>query len=416
MLVGTLLFAVTSSIQAQESAPQVAGSVTGRVTDADNGAPIVGAIVTLAHSLIIGPWEANFLTTRTDKDGDYRFENVADYCCYDISASAVGFVSQEYKHQGPLHIDPSTHLQGIDFRLMHEAVIRGTVVDENGRPVANLPVAALGPPQHRWELEHLGAWAKTDALGQFVIRGLPPGIYRVCANEIAWYNVSHRPPYREGWYRDSPSREGAIPIALKEGDERSGLRITVEPETRHQVVVRPSGPLGAKVPVRYEVTLERPHDMSIKQTYGNYSFPDLPPGRYSLTTTAWGPVQYLGKNEKVIDLTDSDITVHMRLGGPGEIAGTVKWTGASVEPAAKALFTIESEDGVIQEVRVNARAHFVVSKVIPGNYLFISSPDASAAPVPRDVQCSGKKVSDRSPLQIGDSQKVLDYVVTLANP
>jgi hypothetical protein len=76
---------------------------------------------------------------------------------------------------------------------------------------------------------------------------------------------------------------------------------------------------------------------------------------------------------------------------------------------------IESEEGAIHEVRANARGHFDVSKVLPGKYLFIPLQVAPVA-VPRSVQCREKEVSDDSPLQIGDRQKVLDCKVTLANP
>ena len=410
-----MLFVVARSLPAQEPPPRLAG----RVTQSVSGAPIEDATITLVPPVITGT--LNFQTAKTDSDGNYRFDQVRNGA-YSVTATADGFVSLDYKHDATpagafLFFDQSTSFQGIDFKLAHEAVIGGTVVDEAKKPVANLPVTAVGPPGKDGKPGHVGALQKTDALGQFSLRGLPAATYLVCANESAWYNDFSVPRlhYRETWYGGAGSREGAIPIVLKEGDERNNLRITVEPEMHHQVIVRPSGPLGATGPLRYEVTIERRNLSSIRQADGSYLLADLPPGHYTLLTTAWAPVQYLGKSEKGIDVTDSDVTVRVRMDGLGEIAGTANWTGAHDESSGRTLFMIESEEGAIHEVRANARGHFDVSKVLPGKYLFIPLQVAPVA-VPRSVQCRGKEVSDDSPLQIGDRQKVLDCKVTLANP
>jgi hypothetical protein len=93
----------------------------------------------------------------------------------------------------------------------------------------------------------------------------------------------------------------------------------------------------------------------------------------------------------------------------------VNWVGAPIASSEKAVFMIESEEGALQDIHVNARGLFDFSKVLPGNYLFIPLQVAPAATLQR-VQCGGKEVSDDSPLQIGDRQRVLDCKVTLANP
>ena len=414
--IAAILFVVTGSIQAQDAPPKLAG----RVAQADSGAPIAGATVTLLSPIFTRP--PDLPTVTTDSNGNYRFDQVLNGNYY-TTVSADGFVSQEYKRAAArvssfLHVDSSTSIQGIDFRLALEAVIRGTVVDNHGKPVANLPVAAIVPPGKDGKPDHLGALNKTDALGHFALKGLPAATYLVCANEPAWYNdgaVTPRLHYRETWYGSGASRDGAIPITMKEGDERNDLAITVEPEVRYRVVVWPSGPLGTTTPVRYEVTIKDGNYHSVKQADGSFIISDLPPRHYTLLTTAWAPVEYLGRSEKDIDVTDSDVTVHVRIAGLGEIAGTAKWDGAPVESSGKALFLLESEEGTIREVSVNAQGHFDVSKVLPGKYLFIPVQPAPVA-VPRSVQCGGKEVRDDSPLQIGDRQKVLDCKVTLENP
>ena len=410
-----MLFVATQSIQAQGSSPKLAG----RVTQADNGAPIEGATIRLLPPFIAGV--LNLQTVRTDGNGNYRFDQVLNGT-YSITASADGFVSQDYSRDATpesafLRVDSSTSIHGIDFHLAHEAVIRGAVVDEAGEAVANLPVTAVGLQGSDKKTGHVGALAKTDAFGRFVLRGLPAATYLVCANGPAGYGASSmpNPPYRETWYGGGVSSEGAIPITLKEGDERMRVRIAVAPELRHRVVVWPSGPEGGPAPDRYDVTIEHRSHISMKQADGSYVIPDIPPGHYTLVSTAWLRVQYLGQGEESFDVSDSDVTVNVHLGGLGEIAGTVKWDDAHGASSEKALFEIESEEGAAQGVRVNTQGQFDLTNVLPGKYRFEPFPVGPVA-VPRKVHCRGKEVNDNSPLQIGDREKVLDCKVMLANP
>lgn len=170
--VAVVILVLVPLVQAQESQPKL----SGRVTEADSSSPIEGATVTLLPLNIIGKF--NLQTARTDSVGNYRFEKVSDGT-YSITASADGFVSQDYNRDAApegafLRVDSSTSIQGIDFHLAHEAVLRGTVVDEAGKPVANIPVTAVGLRGKDRKPGHVGAVAKTDALGRFVLRGLPP--------------------------------------------------------------------------------------------------------------------------------------------------------------------------------------------------------------------------------------------------
>jgi hypothetical protein len=415
--VAVVIFGLVRLVQAQEPQP----ILTGRVTEADSNSPIEGATVTLLPPFIAG--QLNLQTARTDSNGTYRFEKVADGT-YSITAFADGFVRQDYKRDASaeaafLRVDSSASIRGIDFQLAHEAVIRGTLIDGAGRPIGDLSVTAVRQKSAANESGRLANVyaARTDGSGQFVLKGLPAATYRVCANGPAGYGASSNPgaSYRETWYGGTASSEGAIPITLKERDERRGVRIVVERETRYRIVIWPSGPEGGPAPDRYDVTIEHRNHTSMKQVDGSYVIPDIPPGHYTLLSTAWSRVQYLGQGEESLDVSDSDVILHIHLGGLGEVGGTVQWTGSPVVSSEIALFAIESEEGAAQGVRVDARGHFDVSRVLPGKYRFKPFQVAPVA-VPRSVQCGGKEISDDFPLRIGDREKVLDCRVTLANP
>jgi hypothetical protein len=407
-------FVLAISVHAQGPEPKLAG----RVTQIDSGSPIEGATVTLLPPFIAG--QLNLQTAKTDSNGKYRFERVVAGT-YSITASADGFVPQDYKRDASpegafVRVDSATSIRDIDFQLAPEAVIRGTVVDVTGKPVADLPVTAV---RQDWKITplHGAVFARTAVNGQFVLKGLPAATYLVCANGPAGYGASSKPGgwYRETWFGGTPSSDGAIPIALKEHDERSDVRIVVEREMRYKVVVWPSGPEGELLPDRYDVMIEHRSHTSMKQADGSYLIPDVPPGHYTLVSTAWLRVQAVGQGEEDFDVSNADVSLHVQLGGLAEIAGAIQWAGVPVEPDGRALFMVESEEGAAQGVRIDGQGHFDISGVLPGKYRFKAF-QVNPVAIPRSVQCAGKEVSNDSPLLVRDRDKVSDCKVTLTKP
>jgi len=359
-------------------------------------------------------------TAISDSQGEYRFLERVNAGAYVIKASAEGFVSQEYSRdatlEGEFHrVDASTRLRGIDFQLKREAVIRGVLTDGEGKPAgAGISVAAVRKEKRENGSDWLRAatWAKTDTSGRFVLKKLEADTYFVCVNGPNGFDAFPDAGgwYGETWYGNVNSVEGAFPLALKEGEEQNDVRITVQREQRYRVIIWPSGPEGPPEPDRYEVHIEGRSHTSTHQAGGPYVIPGIPPGHYRLVSIAWRRVEYLGEGDIGFDVADSDVTLHVALGGLGEIQGVAKSDGTNGSVPSGVMIGIESHEGAAQARDVDATGRFVFGRVLPGEYEFKLLKQPTGV-VLRSVRCRGAEVTPDSPLRVGDRQKVTDCEV-----
>ena len=400
---------------AQMSEPQV----NGHVVRSDNGMPIEGATVQLelAHA-----FSSNgvFHTAITDKNGEYHFSEMRSEA-YLVRASADGFVWQTYTVDGTIQgqvmqIDATAHLRGIDFRLQREAVIRGMLTGARGDSVgAGVFLAAVRQPEAEPATARMRVvdTVKTDASGRFLFTKLEPGTYFVCVNGPNGMNAFPDAGgwYRETWYEHGSSAKNATALILKEGEERDGIRIEVEREQRYNVMVWPSGPEGQPNPDHYSVRIIGRSHRSSHQPDGSYLIPGIPAGRYRLESVAWSGSEYQGAGDTTFEITNSDVTVHLKVGGLGAIEGVVGASDGSANIPAGVMIGIKS-GGAAQGKDVDAAGHFVFGRVLPGHYQFelLKNP---AGVVLRSVNCHGAKVAPDSPLPMGDREKVTDCEVVL---
>lgn len=397
---------------AQVRDPQIAG----RVFRVDNGRPIEGAVIELQPPII--PGNGGFQTAKTDSQGEYRFLQGVIGDTYTIVASAEGFVSQTYRRDATpegvfQHVDGSTRLRGVDFHLSREAAIRGVLTNKEGRPAGpGISVAAVRKEKRENGSERLRpeTWTKTDTSGRFVLTKLPSDTYFVCVNGPNGFDAfpDHMGWYRETWYGNSSSADGATPVALKEGEERNDVHITVVREQRYRISVWPSGPEGESKPDRYDINILDRSLTYTQEADGSYVIPGIPPGHYRLASIAWFGSQYLGEGDMRFNVTNADVTLHLRVGGLGEIQGVVKsdYTPGEVPAGVR----IESQEGAAKGSNVDAGGHFVFKDVLPGDYEFKLLRKPVGA-VLRSVRCGGVEVTLDSPLRVGDRQKVTDCEV-----
>jgi hypothetical protein len=414
-----LLFVSTCLVtHAQTQAPEP--QISGRVVRADNGLPIEGATIELEPSGAI-QHNSPLSSSSTDIRGEFRFLQPVKDGTYFIRVSAEGFVSETFSRDGTLEgkfqrVDASTHLREIDFRLKREAVIRGAVTEPDQKPVVGVAVAAVRKTKNEDGSDHLVPqnWVKTDANGQFVFTKLPPDTYFICVNGPKGFNAFPDDDgwYRETWFGNANSADKATAVTLSEGAERNDIRIAAQREQRYRVFVSSSGPEGQNKPDRYQVHIDGRSHSANGEKDGSWVIPGIPPGHYRMVSIAWSAdMQYLGEGETQFDVVDQDVTLHVHVGGLGEIHGVVKPDEKTASLPAGMMLGLTSSEAA-QGADVDAAARFSFSRVLPGGYefKFLKNPTDL---VIRGVRCSGAEVTKDAPLKVGDSERVTDCEVTV---
>lgn len=179
--------------------PKGTGFVMGRAVDADSGAPIADATVTL--STLSFQDRAAYESVVTDTDGRFVVRDLpkAAFHFYVVKA---GYVPGAYTKRLPVGLDDAgaplalgedEHIGDVTIKMWKYAVIEGSVTDETGDPVVDVAVRALprrvvaGRTQFALESAAVpfGSYAaQTDDRGMYRLSMLPPGDYIVAVPVI----------------------------------------------------------------------------------------------------------------------------------------------------------------------------------------------------------------------------------------
>ncbi len=227
-------------------------------------------------------------------------------------------------------IGETTHLHGIDFRLKREAVIRGILTGTNGESAGvGVSVTAVRKEEGEQGKVRLRVvnTVKTDASGRFAFTKLESGTYFVCVNGPNGLNAFPDAGgwYRETWYGNDGSANDAKGLTLKEGEEQNDIHIKVEREQRYSVVVWPSGPEDQPNPDCDFQCVSKVGATSL-ETRTRRQLRDS--GNSARTIRRFGDggkgSEYQGEGDTTFDVSNGDVTLHLHVGGLGEIQGIVK--------------------------------------------------------------------------------------------
>src|ERR1700733_9253784 len=185
-LLTSLVFTMTAAICIGQVSP-----ISGQVVNSVPGEPIARARVQ------VGTQQAAL----TDHDGRFEFDNVSEDGAY-ASASKPGYFAQD---QGVL-----AQGQSITLQLIPEAILFGTITDENGQPIQDLRVQLsmlqVRNGLRRWQPMQS---TSTSVEGEFRFAELQAGqyslatVYRIeglpeAASSVAFIPVTFPPQAEDG--------------------------------------------------------------------------------------------------------------------------------------------------------------------------------------------------------------------------
>jgi protocatechuate 3,4-dioxygenase beta subunit len=241
----SLLFLLAPPAQ-QTTTPNPADlcTIQGVVVKAGTGEPLHKATVeALPTGNRIGKDDPQGGSAETDVMGRFEMKGLAPGRYY-LSAQHNGFVRQQYGQRTPedqgamLTLSSGQKVPGITFQMIPAAVITGHVYDEDGQPVVYAQVLAMRYAYVRGQRQLVGnAAATTNDLGEFRLFGLAPGQYFVQATHQGnrFENTKTQQGYLPIYYPGVSDASRAAPIAVRGGDEFSGVDISLQPVRSHAV-------------------------------------------------------------------------------------------------------------------------------------------------------------------------------------
>ena len=203
--------------------PPAPGSIKGRVV-ADDGRPVVNA--TLMAQAINGP--PSVRPAQVDSEGKFSFDDLPS-AAYIIFAVAPGYIDETTSTGDPN--DWPRHLIGtqLKIKMIKGGVITGKVTNSKGDPIVGVPVhaVALNNPSLS-PTDFLGtSGGESDDRGIYRIYGLRPGPYVVRTGGPGQFGfaTSNGFDLDVPTYYPSATRDAAIPVVVRSGDETTGIDI-----------------------------------------------------------------------------------------------------------------------------------------------------------------------------------------------
>jgi hypothetical protein len=415
----------------------------------------------------------------TAGDGQFAFRGLGRGS-FSISAAKPGFLPGGYGMQRPNGTPQTIALaQGeqkseILVRLFKTATIGGTVLDDLGEPLVGARVvagrriaASLGPES---VFQYVGT---TDDRGVYRIGNLAPGEYTVgvVITQASMPAVGAAGPtsgtfvsadrrfvlaaagslaavqdgagrllsYASTFYPSARTSAQATPVALRPGDERLGIDLSVPLLPAATVSGRISSPDGQVAGYLMRLTATEiggvPAGLPTAQTAsdadGSFVFLGVPSGRYVLQTErtprpAAGPTGSAGAQTAgqtywalmPVSVGETDITGLSVVTQPAMmVAGRIELEGDVLAPGARTTVSLafDALDGTSRASRISgvqgAITPFSLIAVMPGRYRVTIIP--SAGWHVKSATSGGADITD-GPFEIGD-RDVSDLVIKLTD-
>ena len=321
------------------------GSISGRVITED-GQPIPHAKVNIAGVGGVKKILAGRMEVVTDASGGFQADKL-DPAAYSITASAPGYVAVQNEQTGAASTRYVHVGETVTIRMQRGGIITGRVLNSSGEPVIGITVETtrvrddagrtVTIPLNSADLI-LGR--QTDDRGIYRIYGLAPGTYVVSAGSgVLGFSLKPTPfAGRAKIYYPSVTRDTAVEVSVRSGDETGGIDIRYRAETGSAITGKVLGaPVGgeglAAMTASYVALTKAGTDnligTSIVSPMGNntgYSFYGLPNGDYE--AIAFRPdlnnSSVMASAPRRVTVSGRDVTgIDLKLETMATISGTV---------------------------------------------------------------------------------------------
>ncbi|MBS1786653.1 MAG: carboxypeptidase regulatory-like domain-containing protein [Acidobacteria bacterium] len=329
-------------------AQRATGTISGRVITED-GQPIPHAKVRIVGVGGIKKALSGLMEIVTDAGGNFQADRL-DPAPYSITATAPGYVlipdgkseqfgsgSARYAHVG----------ETVTIRMLRGGVITGRVLNSAGEPVVGITVEANRlrdesgrPVNDQLNSAEMILGRQTDDRGIYRIYGLAPGTYVIgVGSGMLGFSIKPTPfSGRAKIYYPSATRDTAVEVTVRSGDETGGIDIRYRVETGAAISGKITGaPVGgeglAAMTTSFVALTKAGSDIlmgtSVVSPLGNntgYSFYGLLNGEYEVT--AYRPdlqnASVMASAPRRVTINGRDVTgIDLKLEAMASISGTV---------------------------------------------------------------------------------------------
>lgn len=378
--------------------------LTGRVVDANTGEPIARARLTLRFYQ--GGQIAPEVALLSDADGSFRITNPPEGG-YQVTCEKSGYLTI---NQGM----PSAPT-AVELKLIAQAAIEGTVVDDKDAPVAATFIQLLRQQVINGRREFQPAnGSSTDETGYFRIFGLPAGRYYLyIAARLSGARRAKPLAYPTIYYPNVTEIAAAQAIDLKAGDEQQ-LHIKLpEPVPAFEIrgVIATANPVFGLSLVRQQSSRQfmQSGEVNIDAKAKTFRITHVTPGIYQLTANVQDGRNPPLQATTVVTVGNADIA-GIRL-EPAEtgVDGVVRAEG-SVSPSQGMFVSLQSSR-YNNGGPMDADGKFHIANAPPDTYRVVPQINSPQWCVGSIMQ-SGRDVRDGLTILAGVSPDPLEIVVT----
>jgi hypothetical protein len=242
------------------AAPAADYQISGIIVDHLTNRPLNHVLVQIAK---VGKHGGD-ASVLTEADGRFSFTHVP-LGKYQLGAEKRGGMPEGFHADGgystAIVVDGKEKTDGIVFAMRTDASISGTVLSDEGEPVANAEIDLFQETVSDGEAQVAQLrGGRTNSSGQFHMGHLEAGNYYVSVEAVPWFvtpGTATNLVYPVTFYGDVTEADSATVISLPEGGSASlqinmhtvaGIRVKLEDQTRSVGLFVP-GPGGTRIPV-----------------------------------------------------------------------------------------------------------------------------------------------------------------------